>query len=226
MRGTYRFGPFDLDTAAYSLRRDGRAVRLERIPMEILILLVRNAGMLVDRKAIYDALWGDGVFVDRDAAINTAIRKIRRALGDDSSAPRFVETVVGKGPRFTAAVRQEAGRGASRPLLLRHGDQQFRLGRGEHLIGRDPGAAVYLDHPSVSRRHALLSVGEGGAVLEDLGSRNGTFVDGRRIGGPTDVEHGAIISVGPITLTLNAPAAPGSTRSLSGSVKVRTSKEV
>src|SRR5258706_6756052 len=104
MGATFRFGAFELDVAAFALRRDRTQVRREKIAMELLMLLVKNAGALVDRGSIGAALWRPDVFVDRDAAINTAIRKIRRALGDDAGEPRFVETVVGKGYRFVSPV--------------------------------------------------------------------------------------------------------------------------
>ena len=104
MSGSFRFGGFELDVAAYVLRRAGQRIKLEKIPMEVLVLLVQKAGVLVNRTEIQAAVWGSDVFVDQDAAINTAIRKIRRALGDDAEHPRFVETVVGKGYRFIASL--------------------------------------------------------------------------------------------------------------------------
>src|SRR5215467_1421830 len=104
MSGSFRFGEFELDVAAYTLRRTGQRIKLEKIPMEILVLLVRRSGHLVNRAEIQAALWGSDVFVEHDSAINTAVRKIRRALGDDAERPRFLETVVGKGYRFIAPV--------------------------------------------------------------------------------------------------------------------------
>ncbi|MFN2445584.1 MAG: winged helix-turn-helix domain-containing protein, partial [Vicinamibacterales bacterium] len=102
--GTLRFGDFVLDVAAYELRRNGRRVRLERQPMDLLILLVGQRGQLVSRSQIVDALWGKDVFVDVENGVNTAIRKLRQALRDAPDAPRFIETVSGKGYRFIAAV--------------------------------------------------------------------------------------------------------------------------
>jgi DNA-binding winged helix-turn-helix (wHTH) protein/Tfp pilus assembly protein PilF len=104
MSACFRFAEFELDVAGYCLRHPAGTVRLEKLPMEVLILLVRRAGALVSRGEIEAALWGPDVHVQRDAAINTALRKIRRVLGDDPSRPRYVETVVGKGYRFIAAV--------------------------------------------------------------------------------------------------------------------------
>ncbi len=95
---------FELDLRAFELRRSGRPLRLERIPMEILILLVENRPGLVSREEIAARIWGKDVFVDTDNSINGAIRKIRRVLRDDPDNPRFIGTVTGKGYRFIAPV--------------------------------------------------------------------------------------------------------------------------
>jgi len=199
----FHFGDYELDVAAFSLRQRGTAVRLEKIPMEVLILLVRHAGTLVTRDSIFSALWGSDVFLDRDAAINTAIRKIRKALGEDADGPRFVETVVGKGYRFVGPIVAGAT-GAARDIAsyrVTTGTHAFVLMHGDNVIGRHPDAEVFLDHRSVSRRHARISITAGRVVLEDLNSRNGTSVDGLAITSPTELHDGAIIRVGPITLT-------------------------
>ncbi len=103
-RGTFHFGEFVLDVAAYELRRNGRRVRLERQPLDLLILLIGRRGQLVSRSEIVDALWGKDVFVDVENGVNTAIRKLRQALRDSPDAPTFIETVPGKGYRFIAPV--------------------------------------------------------------------------------------------------------------------------
>src|SRR5262249_54548989 len=103
-RVTYRFRNLELDVAAYELRRRGRPIRLERQPMDLLILLVERSGMLVSRAEIVDRLWGKDVFLDVDTGVHTAIRKIRQALRDSPAAPVFIETVTGKGYRFIADV--------------------------------------------------------------------------------------------------------------------------
>jgi pimeloyl-ACP methyl ester carboxylesterase len=98
------FAGFELDRGAYQLRRNGEPLLLERIPLDLLFLLIERRGELVTRGEIFDQIWGKQVFVDTDNAINTAIRKLRRALGDDPDSPTFVETVPAKGYRFVAAV--------------------------------------------------------------------------------------------------------------------------
>ena len=102
-----RFGDFELDIAAYELRRRGRPMRLERLAMDLLILLIDGRDRLVPRGEIVDRLWGRDVFVDVDAGVNTLIRKLRRVLGDAVDHPRFIQTIQGKGYRFVAQVQND-----------------------------------------------------------------------------------------------------------------------
>ena len=189
MTRTYRFGSFELDLAAYVLKARGEIVRLEKIPMEVLILLVQRAGMLVERSHIAAAVWGSGVFVEQEAAINTAVRKIRQVLGDDAAVPRFVQTVVGKGYRFIATVENfsAAGESVGNPsavqsgcprYVVKVGRQEFVLPSGETVIGREQGDLVFTDDPFMSRRHAAITIDRASRrfVLRDLGSSNGTAV--------------------------------------------------
>jgi DNA-binding winged helix-turn-helix (wHTH) protein len=103
----FQFGGFRLDREEFTLKRGDRSLRLERKPLELLILLVERSGQLVTRDEIAQHLWGSGVFVDVEHGINTAIRKIRQILDDDSEEPHFVQTVTGKGYRFLAPVAVE-----------------------------------------------------------------------------------------------------------------------
>ena len=101
------FGEFELDFGRYQLCRRGQPVRLEGLPLQLLMFLIENQRKLVAREQIADALWGKDVFVDIEQGINTAIRKIRMALDDDSAQPQFLQTVVGRGYRFVAAITVE-----------------------------------------------------------------------------------------------------------------------
>src|SRR5947207_13512663 len=105
----FHFDEFTLDQSRYRLQRGERQLRLEKLPMELLILLVQRRGELVSREEIADRLWGKDIFVDIDHSINTAIRKIRLVLRDDPEKPHYVETVVGKGYRFAASVTYNNG---------------------------------------------------------------------------------------------------------------------
>src|SRR5437868_2714350 len=110
---TIRFGDdFELDLRSFELRRAGRALKLEPIPMEVLLLLIERRDELVTREQIVDKVWGKDLFLDTDNSINSAIRKIRQVLKDDPERPHFVQTVTGRGYRFIAPVvenRQSTG---------------------------------------------------------------------------------------------------------------------
>ena len=158
-------------------------MRLERIPMEVLVLLVERAGTLVVATAFmrpYGARTYSSIATPR--SIPRCGRYERRSA-TMRIGRRFVETVVGKGYRFVGPIIRETA-DAERQVAnyrLTRGTHAFALQDGENLIGRDPDVHVFLDHPSVSRRHARISITADRVVLEDLNSRNGTCVDGRGI---------------------------------------------
>lgn len=118
-----RFGEdFELDLRSYELRRSGRPLKLERIPLELLLLLIEQRGQLVARDQIIAKIWGKDVFLDADNSINAAIRKIRQVLKDDPERPRFVQTITGRGYRFIAPVADaevsSAAKGAISPPAI------------------------------------------------------------------------------------------------------------
>ncbi len=99
-----RFGAFELDLSARQLRKDGRKLKVQDQPFQLLVLLVRHAGEMLGREQIREALWPTGTFVDFDGSLNTAIKKIRHTLGDSAEHPRFIETLPRAGYRFIAPV--------------------------------------------------------------------------------------------------------------------------
>ena len=100
-----RFGKdFEVDLRACELRHFGRALKLERIPLQVLLILIEQKGQLVTREEIAEKIWGKDVFLDTDNSINGAVRKIRQVLKDDPQQPRYVETLPGRGYRFIAPV--------------------------------------------------------------------------------------------------------------------------
>lgn len=116
-----RFDDFQLDYSRFQLSRRGTPVRLEGLPLQLLMFLVEKRGELVTREQISSALWGEDVFVDVEQGINTAIRKIRRALGDDAGEPQYLQTVVGRGYRFVAPHPEEGSGGSpesAEPLVF------------------------------------------------------------------------------------------------------------
>jgi TolB-like protein/DNA-binding winged helix-turn-helix (wHTH) protein/Tfp pilus assembly protein PilF len=106
----YTFGEFELDAAAFELQRNGERVRVERIPMELLLLLVSRHGELVSREEIVGRLWGNEIFIDTNTAINVAIRKVRQALDDNFENPAYILTVPAKGYRFIGIISADPSR--------------------------------------------------------------------------------------------------------------------
>jgi DNA-binding winged helix-turn-helix (wHTH) protein len=106
-----RFDDYELDFGRFQLLRGGQPVRLEGLPLQLLMFLVERQRQLVTREQIADVLWGKDVFVDVEQGINTAVRKVRLALGDDSIQPHYLQTVVGRGYRFVADISVDEGDG-------------------------------------------------------------------------------------------------------------------
>ena len=154
----FKFEEFELDRARYQLRRAGRNLKLEKIPMELLILLVAKNGHLVTRPEIVKRLWSDQVFVDTEHGINTAIRKIRQVLRDDPERPRFVETVTGKGYRFIAPVTE-----ISEPSANDSGTLQ---------IVNSPDAVSSSDSGSIGAQAAKMDPAEQDTAAETNSLRN------------------------------------------------------
>ena len=104
-----RFGVFELDLSAGELRKSGVKLRLQGQPFQVLALLLERAGEVVTREELQQKLWPSDTFVDFDHSLNTAINKVREALGDSASSPRYVETLARRGYRFIAPVQTHDG---------------------------------------------------------------------------------------------------------------------
>jgi DNA-binding winged helix-turn-helix (wHTH) protein len=111
------FDDYELDCGRFQLCRRGQPVHLEGLPLQLLMFLIENRGQLVTREQISGALWSKDVFVDVDQGINTAIRKIRRALADDAEEPKYLQTVVGRGYRFVAPIVEDGALPSSQGVV-------------------------------------------------------------------------------------------------------------
>jgi TolB-like protein/DNA-binding winged helix-turn-helix (wHTH) protein/Flp pilus assembly protein TadD len=164
MPATFQFSDFLLDPRRFELRRGERRLKLEKIPMELLILLVEREGSLVGRDEIVERLWGKDVFLEADRGINTAISKIRLVLRDEPERPRYIQTVVGKGYRFIAPIRQvqfpapSAGQSSDKTETVPAPPPPVPAQPAQSVRGR-PGAAL------VSAAALLVVLGVGYYVL-------------------------------------------------------------
>ena len=200
-----RFGDFTLDLGARQLRRGEEVRHLGGKAFELLELLLQRRPNVVAKQGVRDRLW-PGTFVS-ESTLATVVSELRAALQDDPHSPRFLRTVHGVGYAFCGEAtpdqpppsRPPAG-GLSYRLLFEN--REISLRPGENLLGRVDEGVVWIDSPSVSRRHARIHLEDGQAVLEDLGSKNGTFLRGQRISAPVPLADGDEIRLGKVALTL------------------------
>jgi DNA-binding winged helix-turn-helix (wHTH) protein len=209
------FDEFVLDTGTRELSRGDRRLDLTPKAFDLLAMLIANRPRVVTKTELQERLWPDRFVVDKNLA--NLVSEIRDALGETPSHPRFIRTAHRIGYAFrhpSAGEQRRAQPKDSRIFGLSWNDQRLTLEEGEYVLGRDPDADVYLDSPSVSRRHALIRITGRDVMVEDLGSRNGTFVSERRIDKASALGHGDTIRLGSVVLIFRAAAAPGSTKSV------------
>jgi DNA-binding winged helix-turn-helix (wHTH) protein len=212
-----RFGDSVFDSDTREVFRGDRAVALSPKAFALLDLLIAARPAAVSKTDIHDRLW-PGIHVS-EANLANLVVELRAALGDDARKPRVIRTVPRFGYAFRAAARTESRPrddvpAPSGPIYrLAWGRREFNLDPGENLIGRDRDAVVWIDDESVSRRHARISIGAEGASIEDLDSKNGTYLNGRKTRGSASLSNRDIVKIGPATLTVRVMKRTGSTRS-------------
>ena len=214
----YRFGPFLYDPVSHGLLRDGEEVSLTHKGRELLLLFLHNPGRLLTREQIVERIWPDVAVTDD--ALRFQVAELRKAFGERGDA--FISTIRREGYRWEAPVKvaadrpvrvaEEAGGKRVEPryrLVL--DTREIQLLEGENVVGRDPDAALWIDHPSVSRRHARIVVAGGKAMLEDLESKNGTHLNGKRIERRAALSDGDEVRIGPEVMVFRT-VSPGTTR--------------
>ena len=211
----YRFGEFTLDTSTRRLLRGDDESHLSPKAFDLLLLLVANSSRALAKADLVKHLWPSTYVVETNLA--SLIAEIRQALSDSADEPRFVRTVHRFGYWFIADVRTEET-GRPRPPAVRYWlfweSRQIAIGDGENLVGRAQDAAIWIDAPGVSRHHARIRLEGTQATIEDLGSKNGTFVGGRRVMAATPLADGDQIRLGSVALTFRIPPPPTATDTL------------
>jgi DNA-binding winged helix-turn-helix (wHTH) protein len=175
-----RFGAFEFDAETRRLRRDGADIHLSPKAFYLLTLLLEAAPRVVSKRELHEKLWVGGAVAD--ATLVALIKQLRGALDDHDRQAPLIRTVHRVGYALEARLtRRERGSPGAMARWLMTGQRRLPLVVGENIVGRDAGVQVRLDDPSVSRLHARIVVNGSGALLQDLGSKNGTFFDGRRL---------------------------------------------
>jgi DNA-binding winged helix-turn-helix (wHTH) protein len=204
-----RFGPFAVDVLSRQLTQHGEAVHLTPKAFDLLALLIAEAPRIVPKAELHERLW-PGTFVT-DATLVGVVKELRRALGDQDDSNRILRTVHRVGYGFCAPIVRgpRVSRRVSHWLVL--DGRRIELQSGENIIGRDPSSVVHLEFSGVSRRHARITTDDGGAVLEDVGSKNGTALGEAQLDGTAALKDGDRIRIGSVTLVYRASDAGMST---------------
>jgi DNA-binding winged helix-turn-helix (wHTH) protein len=190
------FGPFVLDLATRQLLRQNSEIHLSPKAFDLLVLLVQARPAAISKTELQQRLWPD-TFV-AEANLSNLIAEIRDGLDDPARDPVYLRTVHRFGYAFSGQA-STATQPRVRPAVvcwLEWGTTRFPLGVGEHVIGRDADVEVRIDASTVSRRHARLLVAATGTMLEDFGSKNGTFRGDARIVEPVRLADGDHLRIG------------------------------
>jgi DNA-binding winged helix-turn-helix (wHTH) protein len=192
----FTFGEFVLDCGTRQLLRGGREAHASPKELALLEQLLRARPRAVSRTRLRAAIWPDAHV--GETSLHVLVSQLRATLADDANEPRFVRTVAGFGYAFAGSAVDEGGdEGAARRQLWLESDAgPIVLAEGEYVLGRDEALVARVDGPGVSRRHARVLVRAGRATLEDLDSKNGTFVDGERVSSSRVLRDGALIRLG------------------------------
>ena len=206
------FGDCTVDSETRELFRKEKPVHLSPKAFRLLELLLAGRPRAFSKAEIHEKIWPEA-FVS-EATLASLIAEIREAIGEDGKDARYIRTVHGFGYSFAGAAsdtpREPPAGSESCWRLVRDG-REVHLREGETIIGRDHLAGIRIPSESISRRHARIVVAERAATLEDLGSKNGTWLRGEKIGEPKALEDGDSIRLGSVTFTLRIVSGDGST---------------
>jgi DNA-binding winged helix-turn-helix (wHTH) protein len=196
-----RFAEFTLDLDRRLLLRGETSLHLAPKTLDLLALLIQRRPNAVSKEELFRELWPETFVTDNVLA--TLVTDIRAAIGDDARKPRWLRTARGFGYAFIGEVHDDhaASDVTLAPWFLLRDHREIPLHEGENIVGRRGAGLVCFDSPTVSKRHARFAVASGRLTVEDLGSKNGTWVGDRRIDGPTVVRDGDQVRLGSVLIT-------------------------
>jgi len=212
-----RFEGCHLDLGTREVFRGEQPVHLSPKAFQLLELLVTSRPNAISKEDLHRRLWPDTFVADGNLA--TLVNELREGLGDDARRSRIIRTVQRFGYAFEAAAESVGTPGAHAEVAVAYrllwAEREIALAEGENLIGRDQGAVVWVDDVSVSRHHARIVIDRSGARVEDLGSKNGTYVGSRRIEKPVALQDGDSLRLGSVALVFRRFQAGLSTETVS-----------
>jgi DNA-binding winged helix-turn-helix (wHTH) protein len=219
--GRTRFGECVLDSDTRELLVRGTPVHLSPKGLQFLELLLENRPRALSKGEIHEKLW-PGTFVS-DGTLTSLLAEIRSAIEDEAHESRFVRTVHRFGYAFSGTAEEaRSPRRATAPRVayrLFWGPREIALGEGETVLGRDPDATAFIDHTSVSRQHARIVIAGDQVTVEDLHSKNGTFLGGKKLDAPAVLADGDELKIGSVSLKFRVFPLSGSTETAEDSAK-------
>lgn len=190
-------GAWTVDTKSGILTQGDSSARIRPKALDLLLALAENPGELSSKEFLIGRVWSNVVV--GDASLTVLVVELRKVLGDNPKSPRFIETIPRRGYRLIAPVSGfEAVR--TTHFALASAERRMLLYEGKNLIGRDPEAGVRIDSNLVSRHHSLIVVTGDSATIEDLCSKNGTYLNGKELEEAEVLSHGDRITLGRLAM--------------------------
>jgi DNA-binding winged helix-turn-helix (wHTH) protein len=214
-RQPFGLGEWCVEPALDRISRGHEVVQVPPRVMQVLLCLADHPGQVLTKQQLIGRVW-DKEFVT-ESALTRCVAILRRLLGDEARQPRYLENIPRRGyrllksPQALSETQEEALAQAQSVCWLSYGERRFVLSDGENVIGRAPDAAVHIDSKEVSRYHARVKLTGSHATVEDLGSKNGTFVGGRRLDSACELRNGDSLAVGSLLMEFRVSDPQGST---------------
>ena len=186
------FDRFAFDSERRELLNGAQAVHLGPQAFRLLEILITNHPRAIPKHELHEAIW-QGTFVD-ESNLAGLINELRAALGDPARKPRFIRTVHGFGYAFCYALKSGSPPQPAGSVFFR--GHEFPLKEGANVLGRDATADIQIDDTTVSRKHAAITIREDAVTLEDLDSKNGTYIDGVKLTGSASIHEGQTFVLG------------------------------
>ena len=206
LRTSFGVGYWRVDPALNSVAGPMASAHLEPKVMEVLVCLAEHAADVVSKELLLRSVWPDTCVTDD--VLTRAIFELRRVFGDEARRPRMIQTIPKRGYRLIAPVVFDVARTSASPTTeatvctLTWGEGYVTLTDGTYLLGRDESLPIRVPLPSVSRRHARITIGGGVVTVEDLASKNGTFLRDTRLTAPTLLRNGDTLITGTVRISV------------------------